>query len=258
MINIENYSLDLKGFRLKNINLSINKGEIFAIVGETGAGKTILLESIAGFYSPDGGTISYSGRPVWDTPLEKRRIGFVYQDYSLFPHMKVRANIEFGLKMHKVPKKERRAAAEKIMSMLKIEHLGCRYPITLSGGEKQRAALARALVLKPQVLFMDEPFSALDPNTKQRMYELIRSIHKNFECTIIFVTHDFYEAASLADRIGVMIKGGLREVFGKERLFDKHDDPEVAEFLGRYEAKEINYENRYKNAFCRERVFAGQ
>lgn len=232
MISVKDYSLSLGEFRLENVNLEIENNEVFALLGETGAGKSILLESIAGFYENGTGDILYDDESVFDIPLPERKIGFVYQDYGLFPHMKVGDNIEFGLKMHKHGKKECRELSEQIMKKLKIDHLRDRYPGTLSGGEQQRTALARALVLRPKVLFMDEPFSALDTNTRTEMYDLIRIIHKEYNCIIIFVTHNFDEAVELADRIGVMIKGQLRTVCKSNELFEGHEDEEVVRFLG--------------------------
>lgn len=231
MISVEQYSVTLGDFQLKNIDLEITEGEIFALIGKTGSGKSVLLESLAGFYERYSGKVLYDGIPVSGIPLENRRIGFVYQDYCLFPHMSVLDNVEFGLRMHKVQKKKRRETALKMMERLDISHLGHRLPSTLSGGEQQRCALARALVLEPKTLFMDEPFSALDPNTKKDMHHLIREIHEQFHCTIIFVTHDFYEAAELADRVGIVIRGSLREVCTAGQLFQAHKDREVDAFL---------------------------
>lgn len=236
MITMKDYSLKIGDFSLCNVNLQIKDNEIFALLGETGAGKTVLLEALAGFYDSGCGDIRYGDIPVKDIPIKDRRIGFVYQDFSLFPHMTVRDNIEFGLKMHRIPLRNRRKISYDVMNKLKIEHLKSRYPETLSGGEKQRTALARAIVLKPQVLFMDEPFSALDPATREQMYGIIKEIHGTYNCTVIFVTHNFNEAAVLADRVGVMIGGRLREVCNSCELFRDHDDYEVMKFLGKEEA----------------------
>lgn len=232
MIRAENYSVKLGDFHMEKTDLSIDDGEIFALLGETGSGKSVLLESLAGLQTPKTGCIFYDDTPVWDIPLQKRQIGFVYQDYSLFHNMKIGDNIEFGLRMHKVPKKERRCISDEIMEKLHISHLRDRYPYTLSGGEQQRTALARALVLKPKILFMDEPFSALDPNTRVRMYGLIREIHRDYSCTIVFVTHNFMDARELADRVGVMLRGSLRLVCSSRRLFEEDADEEVRAFLG--------------------------
>ncbi len=232
MITVNHYSLTLGSFRLKQIDVSVKDHEIFAILGRTGSGKTVLLETMAGFHDPEEGEVRYDEKNVVEIPLDQRKIGFVYQDYSLFPHMKVKDNIEFGLKMHKIPKRECRRIAEEMMEKLGILHLKNRYPNTLSGGEKQRASIARALVLKPEVLFMDEPFSALDPNTKEKMYQLVEEIHKELNCTIVFVSHDFHEAQRLAHRIAIMMEGEIREICNVENLFEPHADPLVNEFLG--------------------------
>lgn len=236
MITVRNYSLQIGDFCLHDVNLQIKDSEIFALLGETGAGKTVLLEALAGFHDSGSGDIRYDDIPVKDIPLAKRRIGFVYQDFSLFPHMTVRNNIEFGLRMHRIPLRKRHEISCDIMNKLKIGHLKDRYPPTLSGGEKQRVALARAIVLKPQVLFMDEPFSALDPATGSQMYEVIREIHSIYKCTVIFVTHNFKEAAVLADRVGVLIGGRLKKVCSSRELFSGNDDYEVMKFLGKEEA----------------------
>lgn len=236
----DNYSVTLGSFSLRDVSLTIGEGEIFGILGETGSGKSVLLEALAGFYEPVSGKITYDGTDVRDIPLEERGIGFVYQDYGLFPHMKVRKNIEFGLAMHRVPKKERRERSDHIMELLGIRHLADRYPGSLSGGEQQRAALARAMILEPRILFMDEPFSALDPNTKQKMYALVRKIHRQYGCTIVFVTHDFREAEHMADRVGIVMKGVLREVCRAEELAGEHQDPEVAGFLAAAGRRDIS------------------
>lgn len=232
MIAVKNYTLQVGDFRLQDVTMDIKDGEIFAILGQTGSGKTVLLESMAGFYEEFSGGILYDGQPVHSIPLQDRRLGFVYQDFGLFPHMKVRANIEYGLRI----KGMKRAACEEksrnMMELLGICHLADRYPGTLSGGEQQRTALARALIVDPRILFMDEPFSALDPNTKKQMYGLVREIHQLFGCTIVFVTHDFHEAEKLADRTAVIIGGRVRRICDSRQLFLEKEDREVMEFLG--------------------------
>lgn len=232
MIQIENYTLNVGEFTLRDVTMDIEDGEIFAILGQTGSGKTVLLESMAGFYEKFTGRILHDGKPVHAIPLQERRLGFVYQDFGLFPHMKVKANIEYGLKMQGMKRRQCSETAHNMMKMLEIDHLADRYPGTLSGGEQQRTALARALVVNPRILFMDEPFSALDPNTKKQMYDLVREIHRMFGCTIVFVTHDFHEAETLADRTAVIIKGSVRRICDSKRLFAENDDRDVMDFLG--------------------------
>ena len=160
---INNFSVKRGSFALSPISLTIQMGEIFAILGRTGSGKTVLLEAISGMFPGDTGSILLDGTDIRDIPPSQRKLGLVYQDYGLFPHMKVKENISYGLKMHGYSKKEQDSRAQELMEMLSISHIGDQYPGTLSGGESQRTALARALALAPQVLLLDEPFSALDP-----------------------------------------------------------------------------------------------
>ncbi len=211
MIKMSNFSIVRGDFKLDNINLTINDGEVLAIVGKTGSGKTLLLESLAGLYESNDGRVDYDGVSVWGIPLSMRKIGFVYQNACLFPHMKVKDNVAFGLKMHKVKKSEQKIIVKNILKELEIDELEDRWPETLSGGERQRCAIGRALVLKPKVLFMDEPFSALDPQTKNKMYSLIKKLHSEYSCSIIFVTHDHKDAEVLADRLIVIEQGSIKE-----------------------------------------------
>lgn len=232
LIDIEQFSVSVGSFSLNNINLQIYENEIFAILGKTGSGKTVLLESIAGFYKSEEGSIKIYDKKVNEIPLENRKIGFVYQDYGLFPHMTVFNNISYGLKIQKINKKTIKSTVEEICKILSIEKVLNQYPGTLSGGEKQRTALARSVVLKPKILLMDEPFSALDPTTKLSMYDEIKKIHKIFGCTIIFVTHDFNEAQIMADRIGILKSGELKSVRKSKELFNEYKDEDINEFLG--------------------------
>lgn len=232
MILIKNFNLSIDKFKLNNINLLIASNDIFAILGKTGSGKTMLLESIAGFYQGDTGTVYIHGTDVVTIKPESRQIGFVYQDFGLFPHMTVYENIRYGLRMHRVDKKKCDNVINEIIQILKIEHVINQYPGTLSGGERQRTAIARVLVLNPRIILMDEPFSALDPNTREQMYELIENIHSKYGCTIVFVTHNFYEAQRIAKRIGIMVNGELRTICKAEDLFNQKDDWEITEFLG--------------------------
>ncbi len=233
MVEINNYSVQLGKFKLNQINLNIGAKEIFAVLGRTGSGKTVLLESVAGFYRKFSGKVMIQGIPVIDVPLEKRNIGFVYQDFGLFPHMTVFDNITYGLKIRKMDKGVQKERVDKMAEILSIGHILKQYPGTLSGGERQRTALARALILNPQLLLMDEPFSSLDPATKENMYDQINKIHEIFGCTILFVTHDFNEAQRMADRIGIMVNGELKAVRKSADLFERCQDEEINQFLGR-------------------------
>ncbi|MFN3527579.1 MAG: ATP-binding cassette domain-containing protein [Candidatus Altarchaeaceae archaeon] len=228
-IKIQNLSLNLKNFELKNINLEINKGEYFVILGETGAGKTILLECIAGLRDYHG-KIFINDTDISNIPIEKRKIGLVYQDYALFPNLNVYHNIAFGLKIRKFDKASIDKKVIEISKFLGIENLLERKIENLSGGEKQRVALARTLVVEPEILLLDEPLSALDPNTQDKIKNFLKKIHKEKNLTIIHVTHNFEEAISLADRIGIMYNGEILQIGKPEEIFRKPANEVVAKF----------------------------
>ena len=232
-IEIKNFSAKRGTFELKPFDLTIEDGEIFAILGYTGSGKTVLLEAIGGMFAGDTGVITYNGVDVVSIAPENRGLGFVYQSHALFPHMKVRDNIEYGLKMRKVPKEERRKRSKELMEMFSIEHIADQYPGTISGGESQRTAIARAIALEPDVLLLDEPFSALDPATRTILYREVKNIHEKLNCTIVFVTHDFNEAEILADRVGILLGGELLAVTDGADLMKKKYCDKVEMFLGR-------------------------
>ena len=227
---INNFSVKRGSFTLSPISLTIQMGEIFAILGRTGSGKTVLLEAISGMFPGDTGSILLDGTDIRDIPPAQRKLGLVYQDYGLFPHMKVKENILYGLKMHGYSKKEQDSRAQELMEMLSISHIGDQYPGTLSGGESQRTAL---VLTGSDLLLLDEPFSALDPATRQSLYQELRRIHRHFGCTIIFVTHDFLEARTLAGRAAILLDGKLQTVTDTSRLMDGHFSAEVERFLGR-------------------------
>ncbi len=230
MIEIRNLSLDVGGFRLEDINLKVESGEYFIVLGPTGAGKTILLESIAGLHPIKSGEVWLNGREVTALEPEKRGIGFVYQDYVLFPHLSVRGNILFGLKQTKRPKDELRSRVDWIAGLLGVSHLLGRKPETLSGGERQKVALARALSISPQVLLLDEPLSALDPHAREEVQQELRQIHRRLQATIIHVTHDFEEAIALGDRIAVLGEGRIIQVGTPEQIFRQPNSEFVARF----------------------------
>lgn len=229
---MKNVSRQLGDFSIKNISLSVDDNEYFVILGPTGAGKTVVLEILSGMYKPDKGEVWINGRNVTFECPERRKIGFVYQDYMLFPNLDVRENIVFGLKLKKIHPKTIDQKLEKFTSMLNIEGLLNRHISTLSGGEQQRVALARALIAEPEVLLLDEPLSALDPRSKELFQQELKSIHKQVKTTTIHITHDFNEAFVLADRIGVMRCGELLEVGTPHEVFQKPNSHFVAEFVG--------------------------
>lgn len=232
MIKIENLSKDWKEFKLREINLKIKKNEYFVILGPSGAGKTLLLELIAGIWNPDSGRIKFEEKDCTYLAPEKRGVGIVYQNYMLFPHKTVYENIEFGLKLRNIEKSEIEAKVNEMMALFNISHLADRLPRTLSGGEQQRTALARALIIYPQILLMDEPLSALDKRTKDELIKELKRINKAFDITIVHVTHNFDEALMLADRIGIMKDGRIIQVGDTNEIFRKPADKFVADFVG--------------------------
>ncbi|MBS3815131.1 MAG: ABC transporter ATP-binding protein [Hadesarchaea archaeon] len=231
MINIKDLSNEWGEFSLKDINLDIQRQEYFIILGPTGAGKTLLLELIAGFHTPDKGKIMINETDLTSVPPENRDVGFVYQDYSLFPHLSVRENIEFGIKLRENSKEKEDKVLE-IMELLEIKDLQDRCPRSLSGGEKQKTALARALVLEPSVLLLDEPLSALDVPSQKRMREELKKIHQKTGVTTIHVTHNREEAAFLGDRIAVIDNGKIIQTGNPEQIFREPKTEFVANFTG--------------------------
>jgi len=233
LIVVKDVYKDWKAFSLEAITLQVKKGEYFVILGPTGAGKTLLLETIAGFYIPDRGEVWIEGENMTIVPPEKRQIGFIYQDYSLFPHMTVEQNIAFGLKLLKTFTSETtRKRVQGIMDWLSIAHLAHRYPSTLSGGEQQKVAIARAIAIEPSVLLLDEPLSALDRRTQDYVREELKRVKERLGITMIHVTHDQTEAAMLADRIAVMMQGRIMQVGTPDEIFNKPLNEDLADFVG--------------------------
>jgi len=232
MIELVNLCKTLGNFHLSNINLNIKKNEYFVILGPTGTGKTVILETIAGLYHPDKGEILFKRKNINKISPEDRNIGFVYQEYALFPHLNVKDNIIFGLKLRKISQCEIDKKLKDVSELLSIDHLLNRYPSTLSGGEQQRVAIARILVIKPEILLLDEPLSALDPRTKENFIKELKKIHKNFNTTTLHITHDFNEALALADRIGVMKDGKIIQVGTPDEIFYEPQNDFIANFIG--------------------------
>jgi len=230
VINVKNLCVDLGDFVLKDINLTVNKGEYFIILGPTGAGKTVLLESIAGLYPIKSGGIWLKGKEVTRTAPEKRGISIVYQDHALFPHLSVKDNIIFGLRLHKWASHDIATTLSEIAGLLGISHLLPRKPNTLSGGEQQKVALARALSIQPQVLLLDEPLSALDPESREGVQQELRQIHNELKVTTIHVTHDFEEAIALGERIAVLGEGYVKQIGTPEEIFRQPNSEFVARF----------------------------
>ncbi|MDI6786194.1 MAG: ABC transporter ATP-binding protein [bacterium] len=232
MIKTLNLSKRFGGFLLDDINLNIDKGEYFVILGPSGAGKTCFLETIAGIYEPDKGEIWLNGKEISKLPPETRNIGLVFQDSALFPHLKVIDNVKYGLKIKKFKPKEIKEKVDNVLELLHISQIKNAYPKSISGGEKKRVALARTLVLEPKILLLDEPLSAIHPNLKRKLQEEIRSIHQELNITTIHVTHDFNTAVSLADKIGIMNQGRIVQIGVPEKVFQQPNSEFVAQFVG--------------------------
>jgi ABC-type Fe3+/spermidine/putrescine transport system ATPase subunit len=220
-----------------NLNLTLRPGEFVSLLGPSGCGKTTTLRMIAGFVTPTAGTVEMDGKPMSSAhaalPPEKRRMSMIFQSYALWPNMTVEQNVAFGLKMRKVPKDEQRTRVARILDVVQLSHLAARYPNELSGGQQQRVSLARALVVQPEILLLDEPLSNLDANLREEMRGEIRRLHNEFGITSIYVTHDQSEAMTTSDRIAVMHKGRIEQIDDPLTLYARPKTRYVAEFIGR-------------------------
>ncbi len=232
MIEIKSLSLQLGPFSLSDINLTVGDREYFVILGPTGAGKTILIECIAGLHRFRKGEIWVDGHNVTSLPPEKREIGYVPQDYALFPFLDVKENMIFGLREKDPPKKEIRERVESLAGLLGISHLLNRHVHTLSGGEKQRVALARAFAISPKILLLDEPLSSLDVRTSKYLRLELRRLHKALGVTTMHVTHDLMEAEEMADRIAILDMGRLEQVGTPDEVFFCPRTETVSDFMG--------------------------
>jgi spermidine/putrescine ABC transporter ATP-binding subunit len=212
--------------------IKVRRGEFMTLLGPSGCGKTTLLNLVAGFLTADRGEIFIEGALVTDVPTSARDIGMIFQNYALFPHMTVAANIAYGLKTRGIAREEIAARVAEMLSLMKLAGLEQRKPRELSGGQQQRVALARALVIRPKVLLMDEPFSALDKNLRASMQVEVKEIQRRLGVTTIFVTHDQSEALSLSDRIAVMSQGHIRQIDTPQRIYQQPADRFVASFIG--------------------------
>jgi iron(III) transport system ATP-binding protein len=217
---------------LKNVSLQIYSQELFFLLGPSGCGKTTLLRLIAGFYQPDGGELFFGDKPVAGVPPHRRNTGMVFQNYALWPHMTVAENVAYGLEVRSVSAAERKERVREALAIVQMEKFAERTPNQLSGGQQQRIALARALVIKPDVLLLDEPLSNLDAKLRLEMREEIRRIHAQTKITTIYVTHDQKEALSLATRMAVLRDGSVEQIGDPRTVYRLPANRFVADFIG--------------------------
>lgn len=217
---------------LKNISLEINEGERFTLLGQSGCGKSTLLRLIAGFESPDKGKIWIEGKEVCSLPIEKRPVGLIFQNYALFQHMTVFENIAVGPRVRKLPEPEISKQIGEILEMTRLTKVKNSYPQQISGGEAQRAALARAVINRPKILLLDEPLSALDPSLRQHLRLELVEMQKTLGITFLFVTHDQEEAMSMATQMCIMEKGLIKQSGTPSDLYERPESSFVAAFLG--------------------------
>ena len=217
---------------LRNISLEIADQELFFLLGPSGCGKTTLLRTIAGFYPPDKGEVRFGDRLMNDVPPHQRNTGMVFQNYALWPHMSVEQNVSYGLEVRDVSAADLKRRVGEALEIVRMQQYARRTPNQLSGGQQQRVALARALVIKPDVLLLDEPLSNLDAQLRLEMREEIRRIHAETRITMVYVTHDQKEALSLADRLAVMRAGRIEQLGDPRTVYRTPVNPFVAEFIG--------------------------
>jgi len=217
---------------VKGLDLDIRGGEFFSLLGPSGSGKTTVLRMIAGFELPTSGRIELGGKDVTHAAPFERDVNTVFQDYALFPHLTVAQNVEYGLKLRKIPKPERNSRVAEALEMIRLPQVANRLPSQLSGGQRQRIALARALILRPQVLLLDEPLGALDKQLREQMQIELKQIQREVGITFVFVTHDQEEALTLSDRVAVFNEGKIDQVGSPEDLYERPATRFVASFLG--------------------------
>jgi ABC-type Fe3+/spermidine/putrescine transport system ATPase subunit len=232
MIEIQHLGCWFGDFALEDVSLRIGKGEYWVLLGPSGCGKSVLLQTIAGFFPPTAGRILVDGRDVTAQAPDRRNIGLVFQQAALFPHLSVRGNIEYGLRARRVPAAEARRTVDELIDRLGLAAVLPRPVATLSGGEAQRVAIARALAVRPVLLLLDEPLSALDHNARLELQTELARLHKELDLTTLHVTHSRDEAAALGDFLAVMLGGHIVQAGTLAELREKPRCPFVARFLG--------------------------
>ncbi|SVC29369.1 uncharacterized protein METZ01_LOCUS282223, partial [marine metagenome] len=233
MVKLDSISKSFGGKPVvENVSLEIEEGERFTLLGRSGCGKTTLLRLIAGFETPDSGTIAIEGQDVGSLPVEQRPVGLIFQNYALFPHMTVYDNIAVGPRIRRHPEIDIAKSIDELLEITHLQALRDAHPGQISGGEAQRVALARAVINRPKILLLDEPLSALDPSLRQHLREELVEMQRALGITFLFVTHDQEEAMGLATRMGIMDNGCLQQVGTPSELYERPQTTFIAEFLG--------------------------
>jgi len=217
---------------IDELDLEIAEGEFFTLLGPSGSGKTTTLRVIAGFEQPDRGRVELQGVDVTRVPPSERDVNTVFQDYALFPHMSVQQNVEYGLRVKGIGRKQRRVEAENVLERVRLPHVGGRRPVQLSGGQRQRVALARAIVNSPSVLLLDEPLGALDLKLRQEMQVFLKALQRDLGITFIYVTHDQEEALTMSDRMAVFNEGRIEQIGSPADVYEHPQTEFVAGFVG--------------------------
>jgi len=232
VLELKSIAVRLGTFEIHDISLEVAAGEYVILLGPSGVGKTVLIETVAGLIRPCAGRVFFQGVDITSLRPEQREFAIVYQDYALFPHLTVKANIAYGLRSAGIERSEKRRRTEQLADLLGISQLLRRRPEGLSGGEQQRVALARALAIRPKMLLLDEPLSSLDSNTRIQLRKELKRVNKELGISILHVTHDQEEAMVLGDRIAVMLDFRIRQTASSDKLFRRPSDVEVARFVG--------------------------
>src|SRR5579872_5743269 len=217
---------------IENLTLEVAAGEFFTLLGPSGSGKTTTLRVIAGFELPDAGRVELAGVDVTRTPPSGRDVNTVFQDYALFPHMSVVENVEYGLRVKGVGRRERRHKANEVLERVRLPHVGARRPVQLSGGQRQRVALARAIVNGPSLLLLDEPLGALDLKLRQEMQVFLKALQQDLGITFVYVTHDQEEALTMSDRMAVFNEGRIEQLGSPAEVYERPATEFVAGFVG--------------------------
>jgi sulfate/thiosulfate transport system ATP-binding protein len=231
-ILIENVSKSFGAFQaLKRVNLEIKNGSFVALLGPSGSGKSTLLRILAGLEVPDSGRVWLSGYDATSIQLQQREIGFVFQNYALFPHLTVIENISFGLDIRNIENSRKKQRVNELIQLVQLERFASRYPNQLSGGQRQRVALARALAIEPKVLLLDEPFAALDAKIRKQLRYWLRTLHNHLSLTTVFVTHDHQEALELAQEIIVLENGNIVQIGNPQEIIDHPANTFIKNFV---------------------------